>query len=162
MVRNRTIIYRCAFGGDDLEKEYYSVVRQLNTLAGELDMLYHCAARRFDIPDSVLRILYAVCELGDGCLLSDVCRNAGITKQTVNSALRRLESDGILYLEADGKKSKRVYLSAAGHEYVERTAIRLLDAEARAVSCWSEEEVSEYLRLMNKYIGSLGEQIKLL
>lgn len=142
-----------------MENDNYDTVRQLNTLDGKLDMLYHSAARQFNIPDSILRILYAIYELGNGCPLADVCRCAGITKQTANSAMRRLEHDGILYLKPDGGKSKRVYLSKLGQEYAERTARRLLDAEARAVSCWTQEELSEYLRLMNKYISSLDEEL---
>ena len=42
--------------------------------------------------------------VGDSFLLSDICRNTGLHKQTVNSAIRKLESESIIYLEVvDGK-----------------------------------------------------------
>lgn len=44
-----------------------------------------------------------------------------MTKQTVNSALRRMEGDGLIYLESAGR-GKDVCLTPEGEALVQRTA----------------------------------------
>ena len=53
-----------------------------------------------------------MCDVGEGCLLQDICFYTGISKQTVNSALRKLEVEEILYLEPYNAKSKKVFLTS--------------------------------------------------
>lgn len=134
-------------------------VQRLNRLSYDFDQLYHQAARTLDMSDSALRILYALCEQSDGRLLQDVCRESGVSKQTINSALRKLESEDILYLEQDRGKSKRVFLTEKGRAYAAQTAARLYAAECDAFDDWTEEELELYLNLMHKHVDSLRAQI---
>ena len=77
--------------------EYRSpALKRLNCLLSEMDAAYHEAALRQGLNDSSSRILYALCELGSPASLRAVCESTGLSKQTVNSALRKLEADGIL------------------------------------------------------------------
>ena len=69
-------------------------MKRFNMLSSEIDSAYHAASRKLGISDSAMMILYALCEGGGECMLSDVTSCIG--KQTVNSALRRLEADGIV------------------------------------------------------------------
>lgn len=62
---------------------------------------------RIGLADSVMRILYAIYDNGDGCLLHTICQQSGISKQTVNSAIRKLEEEGILYLVQGKARTKR-------------------------------------------------------
>ena len=76
--------------------EYRSpALKRLNCLLSEMDAAYHEAAQRQGQNDSTSRILYALCELGSPASLRAVCESTGLSKQTVNSALRKLEADGI-------------------------------------------------------------------
>ena len=94
--------------------EYRSpALKRFNCLLSETDAAYHEAALRQGLNDSSSRILYALCELGSPASLRAVCESTGLSKQTVNSALRKLEADGILYLEPSGARSKRVCLTEA-------------------------------------------------
>lgn len=45
---------------------------------------------------------------GNERLLSDIYKKSGISKQTVNSAIRSLEADGILYLEQYNGRAKKL------------------------------------------------------
>ena len=107
--------------------EYRSpALKRLNCLLSEMDAAYHEAAQRQGQNDSTSRILYALCELGSPASLRAVCESTGLSKQTVNSALRKLEADGILYLEPSGARSKRVCLTEAGLRVADATAGRLI------------------------------------
>lgn len=134
-------------------------VRRLNCLTNDMDMLYHQAARKLGVSDSVLCVLYVLYEKGSGCLLADICQESGLHKQTINSALRQLEKEAVLYLAQDKGNAKRVFLTEKGQARISQTAARLYEAECRVFAQWTEEEADTYVRLMKKYICSLEAQI---
>lgn len=134
-------------------------IRKINCTANELDMLYHQAARKLNVSDSVLCILYLIYEKGDGCLLSDICHESGMSKQTINSAIRTLEKNGILHLERSDGRAKRIKLSKEGERCIERTAAKLYKAECVALDSWSDEEFDMYIKYMKKYNECLRVQI---
>lgn len=135
-------------------------MKTVNCLSNDLDMIYHRAARKMGITDSVLVVLYMIYEKGDGCLLYDICVGSGLSKQTINSAVRKLEKDEMLFLKQDKGNKKRVFLTEKGKEYMTATAARLYEAECKAFDDWEKEELDTYLRLMKKYIDSLRIQIE--
>jgi len=143
-----------------MNHNYYEQIHRVNCLTNDLNGLYHQAALKFGLSDSSLFVLYMLYNKGDNCQLNDICKGSGISKQTINSALRKLESEGILYLEQDKGRAKRVRLTEAGKSYVMQTGARLLEAECHAFNDWSDEEVEQYLRLMEKYNTSFSVQIE--
>lgn len=141
-------------------EKYTDVIHLINYLNTELDSLYHSASLKLGMSDSVSIVLYSLCDLGNGCLLSNIYKNSGISKQTVNSAVRKLEADGIIYLELSDGKKKKVLLTDKGKDYIEKTAARIRRAETDAFNSWREEDVRTYIRLMEKYNDCFREQIK--
>ena len=79
--------------------QQYKEVQEYNRMYKELDDLYHEVALGIGMSDGELSALYAMSFLGDGCLQRDICREVYVSKQTINSAVRKLERKGILYLE---------------------------------------------------------------
>ena len=75
-----------------------------NHIYKEYNIIYHDAAMRLGLSNSEFDTLYAICELGDGCKQSDICRTTFIPKQTVNSAIRSLQKKEYLTL-ASGKEA---------------------------------------------------------
>lgn len=135
-------------------------LQRYNYLFGETGMVYHEMYLKFGLADSVASILYALLENGDCCLLRDICLFTGMTKQTVNSALRKLEAENILYLEmADGKK-KLVRLTEKGKNLAERTAGRVLAAEDEVFASWPPEDVQRYLELTEAFMLAMKEKAK--
>lgn len=134
-----------------MNQDHRQVLHRLNCLAKDLDALYHQAARQLGVADSVLIVAYTLHEKGDGCFLYDIYSDSGVSKQTINSAMRKLEGDGLLYLTQDKGKMKRVWLTDSGRDFVSRTAKRLFGAECRALDGWTEDELAEYVSLMTKY-----------
>ena len=134
-------------------------MKRFNYLNGELNMVYHTVAFRLGVSDSTMQILYTICNFGESCLLSDICRLTGARKQTVNSALRKLEKEGVLYLTPENGKSKRVVLTGRGKELAERTAVRLIAAENAVFDAWSKKDVENYLALTERYLKDIRRQI---
>lgn len=139
---------------------YSSRVQKINCLSNDLDRLYHKAARKLGVSDSIMCVMYIIYMHGDGCLLHNICEESGISKQTINSAIRQLEKKQILYLIHDKGNTKRVYMTDEGKSFLLKTAGVLFKTECNAFADWTEEETKVYFKLMKKYINSFQKQIE--
>jgi len=137
-------------------------MKRLNYLTGEIESLYHEAALKLGLTDSAMQILYCFCNSGDPCLLSDICRLSGTSKQTINSALRKLEKAGILYLESYRGRQKKVCLTAQGQALAESTVKQLIEIENHILDSWEEKECEAYLELTERYLTELQREIRTL
>lgn len=138
------------------------IISQINCLTEEMDSLYHQAAVRLGVSDSVLFVLYMLHTHGGTCLLYDIYKLSGISKQTINSAIRKLEQEELVCLEKYSGKSKLVCLTERGTVRAKETAGRLFEAERAAFLQWNEEELRLYLSLLKKQNATLREQIETL
>ncbi|MCI5648330.1 MAG: MarR family winged helix-turn-helix transcriptional regulator [Fusicatenibacter sp.] len=145
-----------------MNRNHRNEIHRINYLTSEMEALYHQASLKLGITDSVSIVLYTIYDADDECLLSDVYKKSGISKQTVNSAIRGLEADHILYLEQYTGRAKKIVLTDKGKEYVQKTVARLYEAEVRAFDTWSEEEINTYIQLMGKYADCIRKQIDIL
>lgn len=146
-------------GGNILKSNSSKEMKRYNHLHGEIDATYHDASLKFGVSDSVLKILYTISSFGGSFLLNDICRYSGLSKQTVNSAIRNLEIDDIIYLEAVDGKSKRVCLTEKGKQVTENTAYLLIQAENAIFDSWSTEDVQKYLELTERFLISLKDKV---
>ena len=137
-------------------------VHRLNYLAGELNAAYHQVALKFGMPDSTLNVLYALVDGGGSCTLADIYHSYDISKQTVNSAIRRLEKDGIIVLSPYRGKTKLVSLTEAGQRYVANTVSRLYEAERSILETWTEEEIHMHIALTEKYLADFKARLETL
>lgn len=145
-----------------MNTDYKSIVRKINSLSNELDALYHRASRILGVSDSTMIILYALYENGGSCPLYDIYGESGISKQTVNSAIRKLEAEGIVVSEQDGGKKKRIRITDEGKKLINSTVVPLLTAECNAFKDWSEEEFKQYITLNERYNEAFRKQIELM
>ena len=134
-------------------------IDKMNLLYSEIDSIYHTAALRLKLTDSALAVLYVLRTEENQCSISDICKVTGIGKQTINSALRKMEREGIILLKAMDGRKKTVTLTEKGAALSMTTADRLIDAENQAIADWSSDEISEYLRLMRKFRDCLKKEI---
>lgn len=137
----------------------FEYIHKINNFITVLNALYHRASVKLGISDSVFVVLYEIFDEGDECLLTEIYKKSGISKQTVNSALRSLEKDGIVYLENIDGRTKKVVLTEKGKVFVKNTVARLYKAEARAFDDWTDEEIKEYLESSENYIRRFVEEI---
>lgn len=137
-------------------------LKRINSITTQIEALYHSAALKLDISDSAMIILYFIYE-GDGeALLSDIYKSSGICKQTINSSIRNLEKNEIIYLVHIDGRSKKVKLTEKGKSYCEQTAGQLSKVEGDVLSSWSAEEVDEFVSLLEKYKEGLAFKVETL
>lgn len=138
------------------------VIHRINYLTSEMEALYHQSSLKLGITDSVSIVLYTIYDTGENCLLSDIYKKSGISKQTVNSAIRGLEADDILFLEQYTGRAKKIVLTEKGRDYVSKTVAKLYQAEVQAFESWTTEEINTYIHLMAKYVDCFHRQINAL
>ncbi len=133
-------------------------MQRFNLLMSEIDTAYHDAALKLGMSDSVMLVLYTLCFCGGECMLGDI--TSGASKQTINSALRKLESEGIVYLETFEGRKKKVYLTEKGRQLAKDTAFRIIEAENEIFASWSDEEKSIYIDLTQRYLADFKQKVK--
>ena len=142
-------------------EEYLSKEMQhFNYLISETNAAYHEAAVKLGLSDSTHSILYTLCNRNGSCPLSELSLLSGISKQTINSALRKLEAEEIVYLQAITGKKKSVCLTEKGEQLVQHTVLQIINIENNIFDSWSETERNLYLDLTRKYLVSFKEQLK--
>lgn len=137
-------------------------VKRYSYLTSRIDSVYHEAAWKCGVSDSAMRILYVVCLHGEECRLSEVISLSGISKQTVNSALRKLEMEKVLELkpESEGGRTKKVVLTEKGKRLAENTALKIFQVENMVFSSWTKEERDQFFLLTQKYLSSFIEKME--
>ena len=141
------------------ERMHYLKAGQYTYLAGEINALYHEAAVKMNISDSVQNILYVICEKGTDCLQSEISRLTGISRQTINSAIRKLEKEEIVYLAQGKGRNTVVCLTEKGKTYAAEKIQPLFEIENKIWKEWTEDEQQEYLRLTQKYRDGLKKYL---
>ena len=136
-------------------QEKYKKVYTLNTLISETNGAYHSLSRELGISDSVMQVLYTALVQGGSCTVRDACLLTGNSKQTINSALRKMEAQGLVVLTAVDRKKKRICLTQAGEQLARNTAGKELDLEAAILDSWPPEDTENYLRLTKRYLDDL-------
>ncbi|WP_080797981.1 MarR family winged helix-turn-helix transcriptional regulator [Arabiibacter massiliensis] len=136
--------------------------REYNNLYRRSNELYHHVATKMGLSDSAFDILYALDDLGDGCLQKDVCAASGMTKQTVNTSVHKLERAGIVELRIERGRGTHLHLTEAGRELVEACIRPVVEAEEAAFAAMSPEECEELLRLSRSYLELLRAQVEAL
>ena len=132
---------------------------RFNRLIGQTQAVYHDAARRLGLSDSALEILYALHAEGGACPLREICRNSCIPKQTIGSALRKLEEQGAVTCTAQGRR-KLVSLTPEGRALAERTVGQLIAAENAVLDGWLEADTERYLALTEAFLIAMREKIR--
>lgn len=143
-----------------MERVNQSETRRYNRIISEIDTVYHEIAVKQGFSDSAMAILYTLSDNNGKCLLVDLIRLSGENKQTVNSSLRKLEKENIVYLEPAGGKSKRVCLTENGFDTVRKTVNRVIEAEKEIYSSWSRDEWELYVKLTERYLYQIREKMK--
>ena len=133
-----------------------------NQLYKEMDEIYHVYAKEQGISDTVFWILYSLYENNSSYIQKELCSEWHYPPQTVNSALKSLEKQGIISLEAvpGNKKNKLVSLTEHGLTLTQRVTARLTDAERNAILSMTADERRTLLSLTEKYTEFLRRHVR--
>lgn len=136
------------------------LIQQIEQLLREQDSIYHNTAVRFGLSDTAMRVLYLVSETDEVLTQQDLCRQNFSAKQTIHTAINGLVKNGFVELiPIPGTRNhKKILLTASGQELADRTVNRLKEAEQRAYSKLSEEDLQTYLELASRLTSHLREE----
>ena len=135
-------------------------LKEHNHTVGIIEGAYHEAALRLGLSDSELNILYTLNEHPQGCNQSVLYKETGMTKSTVNSAIRKMENEQILYLTPGAGRNTCVCLTDNGRKLVVNTVHRLIRLENEIFAEWSEMEQADFIRLNREFAEKLGRKVR--
>ena len=141
---------------------HYLETEQYTFLVGEINALYHEAAVKMGISDSVQNILYVLCEKDGKCQQSEICKLTGISRKTINSAIRKLEKEELVYLEPGKGRNTILCLTEKGKQFSFEKINPLHEIENKIWSEWTTEEQQQYLTLTKKYRDGLKKYMEIL
>lgn len=129
---------------------------EYNHLYKENTAIYRDLSLRMGLTESTFWILYTLREEEAAVTQSDMCAILGYPKQTVNSALKKLEQEGLLTLSGGrGRGGRPICLTQAGVELARQTVDFAIEAEQKALLDLSGEEQARLLALMRRYNDAL-------
>ena len=141
-----------------------SVIDQIDQQHKALDAIYHNAAVRLGMSDSVFWILYMLSICPGHCTQQDLVRQSYFPKQTINTAVAGLSKQGCLELEPipGTRNQKRLVLTEAGQRLADKTGHAVRAAERRAYGSFTAEELRTYLALGEQINERLRQEMELL
>lgn len=139
-----------------------SAFQEYNRICGQIDRCYHAAAVKAGLPDSEFWVLYVLTTNGPAILQTELTSIMGMSKTTVNSALKKMEREGFLTLTPCGGRKTRVRLTEKGDRLAEETACHLVALENRIYESWSPEEQAMLIQLNRDYADKLADLVKIL
>ena len=146
---------------DRMEEETKELLIRFYQDDHRIDEIYHSYSRYFSMPDTRSRILYCLHESSSPWTQAALAEWIFSPMQTVNSALKKMEQEGILTLNPlpDNRKNKQICLTEAGKVLAERVAVPLKRAEDLAFDGLTIEEQRQMVGLLRKYTGFLKARI---
>ena len=101
-----------------------------------------------------------MCEEEGTLTQTGICDVLYQPKQTVNSALKKLENDGYIELETmAGRRSKQINFTEKGSKFVDETVGKVITNEQKALLSLTLEEQEMFIGLFHKYTNLLKNNI---
>lgn len=135
---------------------------EFNRLYKKMDEVYHHYAKGLGLSDMALWLLYSLYESGGPCTQRAFCAAWHYPPQTVNSALKKLEAEGLIERRPmpGNRKNKQIALTQRGEAYMESTIAPLVRAEQHAFRGMDGPEQAQLLSLTRKYSELLEAQVR--
>ena len=134
------------------------LLREYNAVIKETDAVYGRFARASGLSDAAFWLLYAIWDMEGPCTQQDVSRQWTMSKQTVNSAMKGLAAKGLIRLDPEGKRAKRIFLTDEGAAFAARYVAPVFAAEEQALLRMSDEERSAMMDANRRYLALLRQE----
>ena len=135
-------------------------VKYLNMMLCEIDKIYQSLLSSKNLSDSEYVVLFAIIELGEGCLQKEIAQNTYISKKTVNATIKKLEKNGIIIMKAGKYPNMHIYLTPFGKKFMKENIIPIIDIENKVMENMSDKEFADLIQTYSKYISIFKEKIK--
>ena len=132
-----------------------------NRTSKGLEQLYHDYARRTGVSDAALWLLYVIRLGGNNLTQASICADWHYPPQTINSVLKRLESQGLVALApaTGSRRDKAVRLTTEGERVAAGAIDPLIEAERSALAALGPEERAALASLSRRYLDLLSERL---
>lgn len=131
---------------------------ELNRLTKAISELYHDVSAKIGVSESIFDIFYAIAALGEGCCQKDICTYAFTSKQTIHSAIRKLEAEDFICMEPKKGREMAIFLTPKGQAFMETRIAPVIDIENRVFTQMGAEESDMLLHLTRNYLNCLRSQ----
>lgn len=146
---------------DTANTDVYKNLCKCNRAIGEVENIYHQAAKAYGLSEGCFWILYCLRANSGDLTQSDISSTLFQPKQTIHSALKILEDGGYLELiPANIRRSKYIRLTMKGVELARRTVDHVIAAEITALSCMAASDREILMQLSNQYTSLLGTYVQ--
>ena len=137
------------------EKRYQEFI----SASKEIDDVYHMLALKFGLSDSAMWILCTMREANRELTQAEIAQEMSMRRQTVNSAIKNLEKQGYLRLEAvsGDRRNKILSFTEEGETFVKRTVDRVLSLEHQVFENLEVEEQEKITQILRKYTRFMRE-----
>ena len=143
-----------------MDRNAYQMLIAFNRETKKLDDVYRSAAKSCGISECAFWILYTLRVEEKSFTQAEICEFLIEPKQTVNSALNKLEAEGCLTLSAGAdQRSKRVCLTEKGERFVKAHVDRVPEAEAAALGAMTAVERDALIRLTGRYRALFAQKL---
>lgn len=144
-----------------METPIVLVLAAFNRAHKRMNVLYHNYAKAVGISDAAFWLMYSLYEKGGPCTQTELCQIWFFTPQTINSALKSLEKQGLITLDfaPNSRKNKQFFFTEDGKQLVMEKIIPLVQAEEQSFLRLDEQERNALLTITQKHIGILEEEI---
>ena len=137
---------------------------EIDYLYNAADKLYYQFARSCGLSTCAYWMLYDIERAGGKAPLKALTESWSFSKQTINSALKMLATQGLIKLEfcEGSRKNKEAYLTEIGRDFVVKHITPAMQAEDRAFQALSVDERVRLLELVRKYTAALEQEFKIM
>lgn len=139
--------------GEDLVSKRLA---EYNSIIKEHEDLYRQLAKRFGMSECSFWILYSLRETNTSITQSELCYALSQPKQTINSALKKMQDYGFIELLINqDRRKKYIRLTDKGALLAQETVDKVILLENQTFDTFTEEEQSLFLQLLHKYTDNL-------
>lgn len=128
-------------------------LEEFNKIIKETDATYSRLAKRSGLSDCSFWIMYSIRETDRHITQRELCEHWTMSKQTINSALKVLESKGYITLNYsdEDKRSKYIILTEKGEEFARENVDIVFEMEKMVFEKLSEQERAFMLSASRKF-----------
>lgn len=142
-----------------MDQQLIDIQRSLNDSMKQINDAYDRAAKALGLSSSAFDILYSLVVEGEGCTQTDICEMSYSSKQTVNSAIHKLEGEDVICLEPGIGRSTLVYLTDKGKALAEEKIVPVVEAESASIAALSASDRAHVAAMTARYTKSLVAQL---
>ncbi len=142
--------------------DIYQWSKKYSEITNRYNALYRSAAAHFGFSESGFKILYRLYIARGAATQNRLAEELCLSKQTVNSAVLKLEKAGLIELSKGtaAKNSKFVSLTDKGLSECQHCIDKLIKAESSALEKMDDKQLRQFLELYELQYTILEKEIK--